>query len=48
METTRELEREREAVERERREANDLDAPCTAEMVDCHCPDFCERDHANE
>jgi hypothetical protein len=25
------------------------DAPgCTAETADCTCPDFCERDHANE
>jgi hypothetical protein len=22
--------------------------PCTAELADCTCPDFCERDHANE
>jgi hypothetical protein len=22
--------------------------PCTAEIADCTCPDFCERDHANE
>jgi len=24
------------------------DEPCTAEVADCTCPDFCERDHANE
>jgi len=24
------------------------DAPCTAETAECTCPDFCERDHANE
>jgi len=24
------------------------DRPCTAETADCTCPDFCERDHANE
>jgi hypothetical protein len=24
------------------------DVPCTAEVADCTCPDFCERDHANE
>jgi hypothetical protein len=24
------------------------DAPCTAELAECTCPDFCERDHANE
>jgi len=23
-------------------------APCTAESAECTCPDFCERDHANE
>jgi hypothetical protein len=23
-------------------------AECTAETADCTCPDFCERDHANE
>jgi hypothetical protein len=21
---------------------------CTAERAECTCPDFCERDHANE
>jgi hypothetical protein len=29
-------------------EAADADAPCTAETAECTCPDFCERDHANE
>ena len=24
------------------------DWPCTAELADCTCPDFCERDHSNE
>jgi hypothetical protein len=24
------------------------EAPCTAEVAECTCPDFCERDHANE
>ena len=24
------------------------DAPCTAELAECTCPDFCERDHDNE
>ncbi|MHB8469545.1 MAG: hypothetical protein ACYDCH_07320 [Gaiellaceae bacterium] len=24
------------------------DEPCTAELAECSCPDFCERDHANE
>jgi hypothetical protein len=23
----------------------DADAPCTAELAECQCPDFCERDH---
>jgi hypothetical protein len=22
--------------------------PCTAELAECTCPDFCERDHTNE
>ena len=26
----------------------DADEPCTAELAECSCPDFCERDHANE
>ena len=26
----------------------DADAPCTAELAECNCPDFCERDHDNE
>jgi hypothetical protein len=26
----------------------DPDAPCTAEVAECTCPDFCERDHDNE
>ncbi|HEY5057922.1 MAG TPA: hypothetical protein VII51_02790 [Gaiellaceae bacterium] len=21
---------------------------CTADLAECTCPDFCERDHANE
>ncbi|HET7572154.1 MAG TPA: hypothetical protein VFJ77_05730 [Gaiellaceae bacterium] len=28
--------------------AQDADRPCTAELAECTCPDFCERDHANE
>ncbi len=27
---------------------HDADAPCTAELAECTCPDFCERDHDNE
>jgi hypothetical protein len=22
--------------------------PCTAEVAECTCPEFCERDHGNE
>jgi hypothetical protein len=29
-------------------EARPADEPCTAEIADCTCPEFCERDHANE
>ena len=29
-------------------ELPDADAPCTAELAECTCPDFCERDHDNE
>jgi hypothetical protein len=29
-------------------ELPDVDAPCTAEVAECTCPDFCERDHDNE
>jgi hypothetical protein len=25
-----------------------VEGPCTAESPECTCPDFCERDHANE
>ncbi|MFL5941766.1 MAG: hypothetical protein ACJ75L_00705 [Gaiellaceae bacterium] len=32
----------------ERLEQLDADAPCTAELAECTCPDFCERDHDNE
>lgn len=32
----------------ERSERADADEPCTAELAECSCPDFCERDHANE
>ena len=24
------------------------DQPCTAELAECTCPDFCERDHDND
>ena len=40
-------------VEADRRDQLDWqfeseEEPCTAETADCTCPDFCERDHANE
>jgi hypothetical protein len=34
--------------EQEQAEPLDVDAPCTAEVAECTCPDFCERDHDNE
>ena len=38
-----------EEEEREEREGRlAADAPCTAELAECTCPDFCERDHDNE
>jgi hypothetical protein len=24
------------------------DAPCTAELAECTCPEFCERDHEQD
>jgi hypothetical protein len=35
-------------TEEERDGRLDADAPCTAELAECTCPDFCERDHDNE
>ncbi|HEU5216725.1 MAG TPA: hypothetical protein VFU30_14425 [Gaiellaceae bacterium] len=35
-------------TEEEQTEVPDTDAPCTAELAECTCPDFCERDHDNE
>jgi hypothetical protein len=35
-------------TEEEQTELSDLEAPCTAEVAECTCPDFCERDHDNE
>ena len=29
-------------------ELPEADAACTAELAECTCPDFCERDHDNE
>jgi hypothetical protein len=35
-------------TEQEQAELPDADALCTAELAECTCPDFCERDHDNE
>ena len=35
-------------TEEETGELLDADVPCTAELAECTCPDFCERDHDNE
>jgi hypothetical protein len=35
-------------TDQEHAERLDADAPCTAELAECTCPDFCERDHDNE
>jgi hypothetical protein len=37
----------RDLLDADRRE-RDAERPCTAELAECTCPDFCERDHANE
>jgi len=29
-------------------EQEERDELCTAELAECTCPDFCERDHQNE
>jgi len=34
--------------EREDEALADAGALCTAELAECTCPDFCERDHDNE
>ncbi len=36
------------ATEEERVELPASDAPCIAEIAECTCPEFCERDHDNE
>ena len=36
------------ATEQEQASPPDSEAPCTAELAECTCPDFCERDHDNE
>ncbi len=35
-------------TEEEQTELPAADAPCTAEVAECTCPEFCERDHDNE
>jgi hypothetical protein len=35
-------------TDEKRVELPDADAPCTAELAECTCPEFCERDHDNE
>jgi hypothetical protein len=34
--------------EQEKAELPGADAACTAELAECTCPDFCERDHEND
>jgi hypothetical protein len=36
------------ATEEQQAVRPDPDDPCTAELAECTCPDFCERDHDNE
>ena len=36
------------ATEERQAEPPDPSEPCTAELAECTCPDFCERDHDNE
>ena len=35
-------------TEEERAELPDAASPCTAELAECTCPEFCERDHDND
>jgi hypothetical protein len=35
-------------IEEEEAQLPDTDDLCTAELAECTCPDFCERDHDNE
>ena len=37
-----------EWTEAERREIEAPPVLTTAELAECSCPDYCERDHANE
>jgi hypothetical protein len=38
-----------EIVETPVREQTDAaDEPCTAELAECTCPEFCERDHERD
>jgi hypothetical protein len=36
------------ATEEPQTEPPETDPRCTAEVAECTCPEFCERDHANE
>ena len=35
-------------TEEQQAELPEAAAPCTAELAECTCPDFCERDHDND
>jgi hypothetical protein len=37
-----------ETLIRPEEEQDERDERCTAELAECTCPDFCERDHDNE
>jgi len=39
---------EEQQAEPQQTEPPDGNEPCTAELAECTCPDFCERDHDNE
>lgn len=47
MELTQPTSRERDLAPAPAAPPRDPSA-CTAELAECTCPDFCERDHANE
>ena len=35
-------------TDEEQAELPNAKAPCTAELAECTCPDYCERDHDND
>jgi hypothetical protein len=35
-------------TENEQADRPEANEPCTAEVAECTCPDFCERDHDND